>query len=94
MATSVDSKGDGKTAKMPGAASDGEFWISKVLKAIVALEKDTKHVVPLYQLDDQKLETRNRVFSTTQKITVRLIILYRIPALTILAGNQRKPGIR
>jgi DNA polymerase phi len=50
-----------KTSKLSAVASDGNFWVSKVLKTIEALEKDTKHLVPLVEVDeDQALYQRAR----------------------------------
>ena len=42
----------GKTQKEFGVASDGEFWISRVLATIEALAKNTKHVELIQELDD------------------------------------------
>ena len=41
-----------KTQKEFGVASDGEFWISRVLATIEALAKNTKHVELIQELDD------------------------------------------
>jgi DNA polymerase phi len=41
-----------KTLKKSGVASDGEFWISKVLATIKQLEKDTKHVTVITKFDE------------------------------------------
>ncbi|KAI0086629.1 DNA polymerase phi-domain-containing protein [Irpex rosettiformis] len=43
---------DDKTSKVAAVASDGEFWVSKVLASIEKLEKDTKHVSLLAEIDD------------------------------------------
>ncbi|KAF9815443.1 hypothetical protein IEO21_04614 [Rhodonia placenta] len=51
---------DNKTLKMPAVASDGEFWIERVLSTIDQLEKDTKHVSPLDDVDEEELELRQK----------------------------------
>lgn len=43
---------DEKTQKVAGAAADGSFWVSKVVVTIEQLEKDSKHVEPLFEFDD------------------------------------------
>ncbi|KAG6841689.1 hypothetical protein C0991_008327 [Blastosporella zonata] len=52
--TSVVKSGD-KSSKVSAVASDGEFWVSKVLKTILSLEKDSKHVSLQNPLDDDVL---------------------------------------
>ncbi|KAH0584348.1 hypothetical protein H2248_009888 [Termitomyces sp. 'cryptogamus'] len=52
--TSVVKSGD-KTSKMSAAASDGEFWVSKVLKTIQTLMADSKHVSLQNNLEDDVL---------------------------------------
>jgi DNA polymerase phi len=44
-----------KTSKLSAVASDGDFWMSKVLKTIETLEKDTKHLVPLVEVDEDQV---------------------------------------
>ncbi|KAL5490426.1 POL5 [Sanghuangporus weigelae] len=63
----VDTSED-KGVKVPGVTSDGEFWTSKVLKTIIELEKDSKHVELLHHLEDNELEVRNRVLSLIKNI--------------------------
>ncbi|KAF8447475.1 DNA polymerase phi-domain-containing protein [Boletus edulis BED1] len=46
-------KQDEHTHKEAGVASDGEFWISKTLATIASLDKDTKHVKPLLDMDEE-----------------------------------------
>ncbi|KAL4076956.1 DNA polymerase phi-domain-containing protein [Scleroderma yunnanense] len=50
--TTVVKRGD-QTRKETGVASNGEFWISKVLKTLARLDKDTKHVSPLVPVDEE-----------------------------------------
>ncbi|KAL5529108.1 hypothetical protein ACEPAG_5082 [Sanghuangporus baumii] len=59
---------DDKGVKVPGVAFDGEFWTSKVLKTIIELEKDSKHVELLHHLEDSELEVRNRALSLIKNI--------------------------
>ncbi|KAI0792872.1 DNA polymerase phi-domain-containing protein [Abortiporus biennis] len=40
---------DDKSTKIAAVASDGQFWISKVLASIEKLENDKKHVEPLFE---------------------------------------------
>ncbi|KAH9857639.1 DNA polymerase phi-domain-containing protein [Lenzites betulinus] len=51
-------KDDSKTAKVAAVASDGKFWVSRVLATIELLEKDTKHVRPLSEPDEGVNELR------------------------------------
>ncbi|KAF5365721.1 hypothetical protein D9758_003270 [Tetrapyrgos nigripes] len=43
---------DSKT-KLPGAASDGQFWISKVLATIDQLKNDSKHASFISEMDEE-----------------------------------------
>ncbi|KAL5533021.1 POL5 [Sanghuangporus sanghuang] len=63
----VDTSED-KGVKVPGVASDGEFWTSEVLKTIIELEKDSKHVELLHHLEDNELEVRNQALSLIKNI--------------------------
>ncbi|PSS32180.1 hypothetical protein PHLCEN_2v2053 [Hermanssonia centrifuga] len=49
--TTVITTGD-KTVKVAAVASDGQFWVSKVLSSIGRLEKDGKHVSPLSEVEE------------------------------------------
>ncbi|KAI0637371.1 DNA polymerase phi-domain-containing protein [Trametes polyzona] len=53
-------KDDGKAAKVAAVASDGRFWVSRVLATIQELEKDTKHVRPLSEVDEEETELRQK----------------------------------
>ena len=48
---------DDKTSKVAAVASDGDFWVSKVLESIARLETDSKHVEALTAVDDEDEET-------------------------------------
>ena len=41
-------------------ASDGRFWVSRVLATVELLEKDTKHVRPLNETDEEEVEQRQK----------------------------------
>jgi DNA polymerase phi len=60
--------------KTPAVASDGRFWVAKVLETIEHLEKDSKHVSLLAQIDeeDQLLCTKAREVCKNLRM-VRLI---------------------
>lgn len=49
-------------------ASDGEFWVSRVLATIEMLEEDTKHVSLLVEADEDELELRQNA----RKLLLRL----------------------
>ena len=52
---------EGKSAvKIPGAASDGRFWVDRVLSTIELLEKDTKHVAILAEVDEDDRVLRSK----------------------------------
>ncbi|KAI0350071.1 hypothetical protein OH77DRAFT_1100919 [Trametes cingulata] len=53
-------KEDNKATKAAGVASDGRFWVSRVLSTIDELEKDSKHVRPLSELDEEEAELRQK----------------------------------
>ncbi|KAI0691182.1 DNA polymerase phi-domain-containing protein [Cytidiella melzeri] len=59
---------DDKTSKVVGVASDGEFWVSKVLTSIERLEKDTKHVSLLAEVDGDE----HALFSQARELIGRL----------------------
>ncbi|KAF8580676.1 hypothetical protein K439DRAFT_1393490 [Ramaria rubella] len=63
--------GDEKTVRNTGVASDGELWVSKVLLDIVALEKDTKHVLRLGP-DEQEVEEDGALRDRTLRLLGRL----------------------
>ncbi|TFY61434.1 hypothetical protein EVG20_g7059 [Dentipellis fragilis] len=61
-----------KSEKLAGVASDGEFWIAKVLDTIDQLNKDAKHVEPLAEFDeDEKAlhEKARELVSRLKKVT-------------------------
>ncbi|KAI6103557.1 DNA polymerase phi-domain-containing protein [Pisolithus sp. B1] len=65
--TTVMKKGD-ITHKETAVASDGEFWISKVLSTLARLDKDTKHVDPLAPVDEETQAVLDRVGKVHEKL--------------------------
>lgn len=55
---------DNKTIKLSAAASDGEYWVSKVIDTIGRLEKDTKHVSLLHDADEVDISLRQHARET------------------------------
>ncbi|KAI0373319.1 hypothetical protein BV20DRAFT_963165 [Pilatotrama ljubarskyi] len=53
-------KEENKATKAAGVASDGRFWVSRVLSTIEELEKDSKHVRPLSEVDEEEAELRQK----------------------------------
>ena len=51
---------DAKSSKVAAVASDGRFWVSRVLSTISELEKDVKHVKPLNEADEEEAEQRQK----------------------------------
>lgn len=52
VVSKVDTEDESKSARVTGAAADGELWVVKVLNTVVGLEKDKKHVQVVQSLDD------------------------------------------
>ncbi|KAI0263807.1 DNA polymerase phi-domain-containing protein [Gloeopeniophorella convolvens] len=70
----VTKTADDKTQKLTGAASDGEFWISRVLQTIQQLEQDTKHVKLAAEFDEdelEKLEQARKAIASLKKVQVQ-----------------------
>ena len=59
-----------KSTKVTGVASDGEFWIAKVLSAVETLEADKKHVKLLAEEDedDETVQVRIKARETISKL--------------------------
>ena len=70
-----------KTAKVAAVASDGRFWVSRVLATIEELEKDTKHVRPLSEVDEDDAELRQKA----RQVLARL----KDVSLDMLSGRAR-----
>ncbi|KAI6006406.1 DNA polymerase phi-domain-containing protein [Pisolithus marmoratus] len=61
-------KKDDKTHKETAIATDGEFWISKVLTTLARLDKDTKHVSPLAPVGEETQALLGRVQKIHEKL--------------------------
>ncbi|KAF7338414.1 hypothetical protein MVEN_02067200 [Mycena venus] len=59
---------ENRTIKCPGIASDGEFWVSKVISGIDQLKEDTKRVVLLADSDETELALHKTVMETVEKL--------------------------
>lgn len=60
---------EGKSVvKIPGAASDGRFWVDRVLSTIELLEKDTKHVTILTEVDEEDQASRSKARQLTARL--------------------------
>jgi len=84
-----------KTARTCAVASDGEFWVSKVLQAITALEADPKHVSILVEVDkeDQRLRQKTcllvpKLRNVSLSVSVKIRVLRRLRPLMI---NKKTP---
>lgn len=53
-----------KVTKVAGVASDGEFWIAKVLSTIDLLEQDKKHVETIADIEEEEVA----LFSKTRQV--------------------------
>ncbi|KII88994.1 hypothetical protein PLICRDRAFT_108863 [Plicaturopsis crispa FD-325 SS-3] len=58
--TSVVKVDGDKAQKVAAAASDGEFWVSKVLSTIEVLESDAKHVKLLADVEEEDAALREK----------------------------------
>lgn len=54
--------------KVSAVASDGQFWVSKVLNTIERLEKDSKHVTRLTETDEEEEENRQKARELTTRL--------------------------
>ncbi|KAF9477373.1 hypothetical protein BDN70DRAFT_914180 [Pholiota conissans] len=61
-------KNDDKLIKLAAVASNGEFWISKVLARIEQLENDTKHASLLTELDEEDQILHGKARDTISKL--------------------------
>ncbi|KAG9226432.1 hypothetical protein CCMSSC00406_0003311 [Pleurotus cornucopiae] len=63
-------KGDAKSAKIPGVASDGQFWVCRTLSTITKMEGLKKYVKPSHAFDEenkQVLASANETLVMLQK---------------------------
>ncbi|KAF9466352.1 DNA polymerase phi-domain-containing protein [Collybia nuda] len=61
-------KSGNKASKVSAVASDGEFWVSKVLSTIQALEKDSKHLSLLNNPDEDDIAPRNKALEIAARL--------------------------
>jgi DNA polymerase phi len=61
-------KSGDKSAKVSAVASDGEFWVSKVLSTIQNLEKDSKHLSLLNDADEDDLALRTKALQIAARL--------------------------
>ncbi|KDQ06741.1 hypothetical protein BOTBODRAFT_121098 [Botryobasidium botryosum FD-172 SS1] len=59
---------DGRTLKLQGSATDGEFWVAKVLDVITGLEKDRKHVALLAEIDEDVVGLRQQAMELVKRL--------------------------
>ncbi|KAJ7273570.1 DNA polymerase phi-domain-containing protein [Mycena haematopus] len=57
-----------RTIKCPGIASDGEFWVSKVISSIERLKEDTKRVALLADIDPTDFALHEKVLETVERL--------------------------
>lgn len=84
-----------QTHKETAVASDGKFWISRVLALLSQLDKDTKHVTPLIPIGDQK----GAPYGEAQKTLEKLGKVASLPHLPFAYGyspdlSERSPTTR
>lgn len=79
----MEEQGGKKRARAAGVASDGELWISKLLKLIAELEKDTKHVRPLSDLRLQSTPSLKAAYKHINKLH-RVSFFYAVIALSLM----------
>ncbi|EKM83025.1 hypothetical protein AGABI1DRAFT_118424 [Agaricus bisporus var. burnettii JB137-S8] len=59
----------GNTAeKISAVASDGDFWVSRVLKTIALLEKDSKHLSILIEAGDEDRQLRQQAQELAERL--------------------------
>ena len=65
--TTVVKSGE-KSSKVAAVASDGEFWVAKVMDTIQTLEKDTKHVSSLTQCEEEEITLRTKALRLADRL--------------------------
>lgn len=76
--------GDGKSVKVAAVASDGQFWISRVLSTIETLEQDTKHIFLLIEVGEPERELRRSARKLLQRLReVCLLLMESSPMHTV-----------
>ncbi|CAL1703687.1 unnamed protein product [Somion occarium] len=60
---------DDKNIKVSAVASDGQFWVSKVLSTIERLDKDTKHVRRIVEAEEEEEELRQKARELASRLS-------------------------
>lgn len=70
----------GNTAeKISAVASDGDFWVSRVLKTIALLEKDSKHLSILIEAGDEDRQLRQQAQELAERLkAVRFLLSFSV----------------
>ena len=85
---------DSKATKVAAVASDGRLWVSRVLATVETLEKDTKHVKPLEEVDEEDAAPRQKareVLSRPKNVSYPLGCGHSF-VLTTFAPGTRRPS--
>ncbi|EIW84995.1 hypothetical protein CONPUDRAFT_47531 [Coniophora puteana RWD-64-598 SS2] len=61
-------KTDDKAQKRTGVASDGEFWVAKVVSAVRTLQNDSKHATILQEVDEEDVNLREKAFQAIERL--------------------------
>lgn len=61
---------DDKISKIPGVASDGAFWISRILDFITRMKSDTKHLTSLTEENEETKQAYEKVLEIVDKFKV------------------------
>ena len=90
---SIVTKTTEKVQRITGIASDGQFWLSRVVEIIRKLEKDSKHVALLSEFDEDdrgRLEHACRTVAWLRKVRPRFVLL----SFLLKSLNFRFQGIQ
>ena len=81
-----------KASKVAAVASDGRFWVSKVLSTIDQLNQDAKHVSPLSEVDEEDKAFRKSARELTERMSkvCRVVIpcVFEVVLLTTAVGRS------
>lgn len=73
---------------MAAAASDGKFWVSKVLSTIEQLNQDAKHVRPLSETDEDDKALRQKARNLTERLSIVRACRHNVPDRLWLTGSH------
>ena len=85
---------DSKAAKVPAVASDGRLWVSRVLATIETLEKDTKHVKPLEETDEDDAALRVKAREIISRLKDVSAAFGAVPARRLIRTDHLIVGAR